>query len=57
MADTSASPALGLFLEKWHRQLRGELPGCLDELLVDDVVFKSPIVFTPSRASTPTASI
>jgi hypothetical protein len=33
-------------LEKWHRQLRGELPGGLDELLADDVVFKSPIVFT-----------
>ncbi len=33
----------------WHRVLRGELPGGLDELLEDDVVFYSPIVFTPQR--------
>ena len=33
----------------WHRLLRGELPGGLDELLDDDVVFLSPIVFTPQR--------
>ncbi|CAN5633203.1 nuclear transport factor 2 family protein [soil metagenome] len=32
---------------KWHRHLRGQLPGGLDELLHDDVVFISPIVFTP----------
>lgn len=34
-------------IEKWHANLRGELPGGLDELLDDDVVFFSPIVFTP----------
>jgi hypothetical protein len=34
-------------IEKWHAHLRGELPGGLDELLDDDVVFFSPIVFTP----------
>ena len=34
---------------KWHQHLRGELPGGLDELLHDDVVFYSPIVFTPQR--------
>jgi hypothetical protein len=34
-------------VEQWHRHLRGELPGGLDELLDDDVVFYSPIVFTP----------
>lgn len=33
----------------WHRFLRGELPGGLDELLHDDVVFYSPIVFTPQE--------
>ena len=49
MADSSASPALESFLEKWHRQLRGELPGGLDELLADDVVFRSPIVYTPQQ--------
>jgi hypothetical protein len=34
---------------RWHRHLRGELPGGLDELLHDDVVFFSPVVFTPQR--------
>ncbi len=34
-------------VEDWHRYLRGELPGGLDALLDDDVVFYSPIVFTP----------
>lgn len=34
---------------KWHQHLRGELPGGLDELLHDDVVFLSPIVFTPQE--------
>jgi hypothetical protein len=37
------------FIEKWHRHLRGELPGGLDELLADDVVFYSPIVYTPQE--------
>ena len=36
-------------IENWHRNLRGELPGGLDELLADDVVFYSPIVFTPQK--------
>jgi len=31
----------------WHRFLKGQLPGGLDELLHDDVVFYSPIVYTP----------
>jgi len=34
-------------IEKWHANLRGQLPGGLDELLDDDVVFYSPIVYTP----------
>ena len=34
-------------VEQWHRYLRGELPGGLDSLLDDDVVFYSPIVHTP----------
>ncbi len=33
----------------WHRFLKGELPDGLDELLHDDVVFYSPIVFTPQE--------
>ena len=36
-------------IENWHRFLRGELPGGLDALLHDDVVFYSPVVFTPQR--------
>ena len=36
-------------IERWHRNLRGDLPGGLDELLDDDVVFYSPVVFTPQR--------
>ena len=34
-------------VENWHRHLRGEYPGGLDELLAEDVVFYSPVVFTP----------
>ena len=34
-------------IERWHLHMRGQLPGGLDELLDDDVVFYSPIVFTP----------
>lgn len=36
-------------VERWHAYLRSELPGGLDELLDDNVVFYSPIVFTPQR--------
>lgn len=36
-------------VQRWHEHLRGELPGGLDELLADDVVFHSPIVFTPQE--------
>ncbi len=36
-------------IERWHRHLRGDLPGGLDELLHPDVVFYSPIVYTPQE--------
>lgn len=36
-------------IESWHAHTRGELANGLDELLHDDVVFYSPIVFTPQR--------
>jgi hypothetical protein len=36
-------------VDRWHSFLRGQLPGGLEELLDDDVVFYSPIVFTPQR--------
>lgn len=36
-------------IAQWHRHLKGELPGGLDVLLHDDVVFYSPVVFTPQK--------
>lgn len=36
-------------IEKWHRYMRGELEGGLDELLHEDCVFLSPVVFTPQK--------
>jgi hypothetical protein len=36
-------------VDKWHAYLRGQLPGGLDELLDEDVVFYSPVVYTPQR--------
>ena len=37
-------------IERWHEYLRGDLPGGLDDLLDDNVVFYSPIVHTPQGA-------
>ncbi len=34
-------------MQRWNQYLRGDLAGGLDELLDDEVVFYSPIVFTP----------
>lgn len=50
----SYEPAIGAqviheVIEKWHKHMKGQLPGGLDELLDDDVVFYSPIVYTPQR--------
>ena len=36
-------------IARWHRYLEGQLPGGLDELLADDVVFYSPVVYSPQR--------
>ncbi|SOC49613.1 SnoaL-like domain-containing protein [Blastococcus aggregatus] len=36
-------------IARWHRYMTGELPGGLDGLLADDVVFYSPVVYTPQR--------
>jgi hypothetical protein len=36
-------------IENWHRHLRGEFPGGLDELLHDDCVFWSPVVFAGQK--------
>jgi hypothetical protein len=42
-------------IARWHRYLEGDLPGSLDELLADDVVFYSPVVYTPQRGRAITA--
>ncbi len=36
-------------IANWHNHLRGQHPGGLDDLLADDCVFLSPVVFTPQR--------
>jgi hypothetical protein len=40
---------IGAVVARWHDYLRGDAPDALDELLDEDVVFYSPIVFTPQR--------
>jgi hypothetical protein len=42
-------PMIEHVVAQWHAHLRGDLPGGLDELLDDEVVFYSPVVFTPQR--------
>ncbi|HIF97529.1 MAG TPA: nuclear transport factor 2 family protein [Myxococcales bacterium] len=37
------------FIENWHKYLKGQLPGGLDELLAEDVIFYSPVVYTPQE--------
>lgn len=36
-------------IETWHGLMKAHNPSGLDELLADDAVFLSPIVFTPQR--------
>jgi hypothetical protein len=36
-------------IERWHAHMRGELVNGLDQLLHEDVVFYSPIVYTPQK--------
>ncbi len=36
-------------MEQWHRHMKGELDGGLDAILHEDVVFLSPIVFSPQN--------
>jgi hypothetical protein len=47
--DDRGDPVIDDVIARWHRYMHGELPGGLDELLADDVVFYSPVVFTPQR--------
>ena len=48
MWSMSTSP-IHAVIERWHAHMRGELANGLDVLLDDDVVFYSPIVYTPQR--------
>lgn len=45
----SETEPIHVCIERWHRHLRGDLPGGLDALLHEDCVFLSPIVFTPQE--------
>ena len=40
---------IDIVVAKWHHFMQGQLPGDLEELLDDECVFFSPIVFTPQR--------
>jgi len=46
MNSVASDPIIAV-VDKWHRHMAGKFPGGLDELLDDDCVFLSPIVFTP----------
>jgi hypothetical protein len=46
--ETTRAP-IDACLERWHAYIRGEVPGGLDDLLDDSVVFTSPIVFRPQE--------
>ena len=43
-------------VDRWHAHLRGELEGGLDDLLADDVVFYSPVVYTPQEGKAITST-
>jgi len=45
---TTADP-IKATVHNWHLHIRGQFPGGLDALLHDDVVFFSPVVFTPQQ--------
>ena len=43
----AASAGVLAAIDRWHGFIRGDDPAALDELLHDDVVLYSPVVFTP----------
>jgi ketosteroid isomerase-like protein len=51
MNITVAPPSTAILdvIDRWHDFMRGELPDALDDLLADDAVMYSPVVFTPQR--------
>ena len=42
-----ASADLLAVIDRWHAFMRGDDPAALDELLHDEVILHSPVVFTP----------
>lgn len=48
-------PPIEVCLDRWHRYVEAPSPEGLDQLLHDEVVFSSPIVFTPQRGRERTA--
>ena len=47
MAETTAP--IDICMDRWNQHLRGQLEGGMDAVLHPDVVFLSPIVFTPQK--------
>jgi len=48
MSENTTEP-IHACIERWHQHLAGKLDGGLDAILHPDVVFLSPIVFTPQQ--------
>lgn len=48
-SDSATADPIFTCMDRWHQHLRGELAGGLDDVLHPDVVFLSPIVFTPQK--------
>ena len=49
MTENAIESPIEKTIENWHKHLRGQFEGGLDALLHEDVVFYSPIVYTPQR--------
>jgi len=47
MYEPEGANMIEVVVERWEQHMRGELPGGLDALLDENVVFYSPIVYTP----------
>jgi ketosteroid isomerase-like protein len=48
-AHDEGAPVIDDVIARWHRYLQDRDPEVLDGLLADDVVFHSPVVFTPQE--------
>jgi hypothetical protein len=48
MGDRGGEVMIEQTIERWHEVISGDAAG-LDDLLADDVVFYSPVVFTPQK--------